>query len=111
MTRRLRWMAIGAVLGIAGYRRLARAGSARFPRMLQIPAFLRDVRAGMAEYERQHLAPRSQLDRHPDRSARLAPGVGRPARPVRDALAGGTQPSRASKGGAGPSRNDPKAGR
>jgi len=67
--RRVRWLAIGAVIGVTGYRRLARAASpvagqravtgARATRRLGraimgMPAFLRDVRAGMAEYAQQH---------------------------------------------------------
>jgi hypothetical protein len=81
MTRRLRWLVIGAVIGIAGYRRLTRAslpaqlrgapsgslarsrprldraGLPALPaRLRAMPAFLRDVRAGMAEYEQQYRA-------------------------------------------------------
>jgi len=42
--RRARWLLIGAVAGIAAYRRLPRL------RTLGVIAFLRDVRSGMAEY-------------------------------------------------------------
>jgi hypothetical protein len=94
MIRRLRWLAIGAVIGIVGYRRLTRAGSTRFPGVFQIPAFLRDVRAGMAEYEHQHLA------RKAGRPVRQA-GAG--ILPVgRTQSAGLTQPARGSLDSAGP---------
>ncbi len=81
MIRRMIWLAIGAVLGITGYRRLTRAAKSLLPHGdLLAPlgrraagsapprrqpasdagagtvAFVRDVRAGMAEY----------LDRHRD---------------------------------------------
>jgi hypothetical protein len=85
MIRRLIWLAIGAVLGITGYRRLTRAAKSLLPHSdLLAPmsrrsersgparrrlagaqsgdagagtvAFVRDVRVGMAEY----------LDRHRD---------------------------------------------
>jgi hypothetical protein len=85
MIRRLIWLAVGAVLGITGYRRLTRAAKSLLPSGdLLAPlgrrpegsgparrasagaqsravgagtvAFVRDVRAGMAEY----------LDRHRD---------------------------------------------
>jgi hypothetical protein len=82
MIRRLIWLAIGAVLGITGYRRVTRAAKSLLPRAdllaplgrrsgsgpsRQIPArspasgagagtaaFVRDVRAGMAEYMDRH---------------------------------------------------------
>jgi uncharacterized membrane protein len=62
MMRRVRWLLIGAVAGIAAYRRLGRAargllappsGNVPLPprqRPLRVIPFLRDVRAGMAEY-------------------------------------------------------------
>ncbi len=85
MIRRMTWLAVGAVLGVTGYRRLARAAKSLLPHAdLLAPrsrhsggsaaarpaasrtpardagagtvAFIRDVRAGMAEY----------LDRHRD---------------------------------------------
>jgi hypothetical protein len=77
----VRWLAIGAVIGIAGYRRLAGHASSAdgqpagvppaasrrlrralatvarisgLPRVGEIPALIRDVRAGMTEYQREH---------------------------------------------------------
>lgn len=93
--RRARWLAVGAVVGIAGYRRLARAAgsaagrrpafpsadarglgrvAARIPRVrrrLGMRAFLSDVRAGIAEYESQH---RGHIDRHPGLSGNTLVG-------------------------------------
>ena len=81
MIRRMIWLAIGAVLGITGYRRLTRAAKSLLPNgdLLaplgrrpggSVPArrmsareagagagtgeFVRDVRAGMAEYLDRH---------------------------------------------------------
>lgn len=83
MIRRLIWLAIGAVLGISGYRRVTRAAKSLLPGgdllaplgrrpagsgpARQVPArnsssgagagtaaFVRDVRAGMAEYMDRH---------------------------------------------------------
>lgn len=65
MTRRLRWLVIGAVIGIAGYRRLTRASlPAPAARLRAMPAFLRDVRAGMAEYEQQYRAQLARRHEH-----------------------------------------------
>jgi hypothetical protein len=62
MMRRARWLLIGAVAGITAYRRLGRAARGFLasppgqgpvlprPRTLRVIPFLRDVRAGMAEY-------------------------------------------------------------
>jgi hypothetical protein len=72
MTRRLRWLAIGAVIGIAGYRRVARG--TQVSRMLGVPAFLRDVRAGMAEYEQQHRVRAGELPARGARPARASTG-------------------------------------
>jgi len=58
MIRRAFWLVAGAVLGITGYRRLTRlvsAGKASRPsRAAGTAAFMRDVRAGMAEYMDRH---------------------------------------------------------
>ena len=72
MIKRMIWLAIGAVLGITGYRRLTRAAKSLLPHSDLLArrgagpaparrtsagdagagtvAFVRDVRAGMAEY-------------------------------------------------------------
>jgi hypothetical protein len=58
MIRRAFWLVVGAALGITGYRRLTRlvsAGRANRPdRAARTAAFMRDVRAGMAEYMDRH---------------------------------------------------------
>lgn len=79
MIRRIIWLVAGAVLGIAGYRRVTRAAKALVPsgdlltplgrriagsaRGQRVPerragagtaAFVRDVRTGMAEYMDRH---------------------------------------------------------
>jgi hypothetical protein len=54
--RRGFWLVAGAVLGISGYRRLTRlvnAGKAD-RRAAGSAAFVRDVRAGMADYMDRH---------------------------------------------------------
>jgi hypothetical protein len=70
VTRRLLWLAAGAVLGIAGYRRLDRAAKSmtwqaalvRHPALVRrrprpgLRTFAADVRAGMAEYLDRHQA-------------------------------------------------------
>jgi len=68
--RRAIWLTIGAVLGIAGYRRLAGAAkSIRGPvdqravgQRSSARAFVRDVRVGTAQYLDRH---RGYIDRHP----------------------------------------------
>ncbi len=63
MIRRAFWLGLGAVLGVAGYRRLSRlgralTGSRNGPAAIRAAgqigggttSFVRDVRAGMAEY-------------------------------------------------------------
>ena len=55
MIRRAIWLVAGAVLGIAGYRRLGRlvtTGQAR--RRGGAAGFAREVRTGMAEYMERH---------------------------------------------------------
>ena len=58
MIRRAFWLVAGAALGITGCRRLTRlvgAGKAsRHGRSAATAAFMRDVRAGMAEYMDRH---------------------------------------------------------
>jgi hypothetical protein len=78
MIRRGRWLLLGAVLGISGYRRLARAAKALMPQGelasqlsgraeatgpsrraasragAETIAFVRDVRTGMADYLDRH---------------------------------------------------------
>jgi len=58
MIRRAFWLVVGAALGITGYRRLTRLVSAGKPsgpnRAARTAAFMRDVRAGMAEYMDRH---------------------------------------------------------
>jgi hypothetical protein len=60
MIRRTFWLMAGAALGIAGYRRLTTLVNAgKGPRAVRVnrPAaggFMRDVRAGMAEYMDRH---------------------------------------------------------
>ncbi len=61
MIRRLFWVVLGAAVGIGGYRRVSRAARMLLPNGGLVgasgtAAFVRDVRAGMAEY----------LDRHGD---------------------------------------------
>ena len=62
MIRRSFWLAAGAFLGVAGYRRVTRTAKALRPPMVRTGrgaagrggtetiAFVRDVRAGMADY-------------------------------------------------------------
>jgi len=56
--RRAFWLVAGAALGITGYRRLMRlvgAGKVSRPsHAAGTAAFMRDVRAGMAEYMDRH---------------------------------------------------------
>jgi hypothetical protein len=70
MIRRGFWLLLGAVLGVTGYRRLSRVAKALLPHgelvsQLRAPApkrrssagtiaFIRDVRAGMADYLDRH---------------------------------------------------------
>jgi hypothetical protein len=48
--RRAAWLAIGAALGAAGYRKVSRLGARG-----QAAGFLRDVRDGMADYQRRNI--------------------------------------------------------
>lgn len=63
MIRRLFWLALGAALGIAGYRRAAAlARTAPALRARELGRFAGDVREGMALYrQRQLAAPRRAL--------------------------------------------------
>jgi hypothetical protein len=74
--RRLFWLALGAVLGVAGYRRAtALARSLRpAPRPASLAGFAADVREGMALY----------LERHAERQPGRAPSAleARPPRAV-----------------------------
>ena len=67
MIRRTFWLVLGAVLGVAGYRKAtAIARSLRpAPRANAIAGFAADVREGMAVYmERQAQPPASTLEGH-----------------------------------------------
>jgi hypothetical protein len=67
MIRRLFWLVLGAVLGVAGYRKAtALARSLRpAPRASALGEFAADVREGMAVYmERQARPPASTLEGH-----------------------------------------------
>ena len=86
MIRRLFWLVLGAVLGVAGYRKATTiARSLRpAPRASALAEFAADVREGMALYmERQAGAPASTLEGHRRRG--LPPGQpaqdGPPRRP------------------------------
>jgi hypothetical protein len=149
--RRVRWLAAGAVMGIVGYRRLAhavRSATERRPevqvhavrglwrvaaptariagirRRLGIRAFVRDVRAGMAEYAGQDPAvlarggdppePPGYIDRRPGRSrntlvGQVAAGAKRPSGPAR-ALGAGQGGSSAMARPARSSRRRERAG-
>ena len=86
MIRRLFWLVLGAVLGVAGYRKTAAiARSLRpAPRASALAGFAADVREGMAVYmERQAGPPAAALEGHRRRglpAGRPAPG-GPPRRP------------------------------
>ena len=65
MIRRGFWLALGAVLGVTGYRRATRIARAMVPArgqpgpgQLARAGFLRDVREGRAEYLDRHLVHR-----------------------------------------------------
>lgn len=78
MMRRMFWLVLGAVLGVAGYRKAtAIARSLRPPpRANAIAEFAADVREGMAVYlERQAQPPASTLEDHRRRGL----PAGRPA--------------------------------
>jgi hypothetical protein len=78
--RRLFWVSLGAVAGVAGYRRAtAFVRSLRpAPRAASLAGFAADVREGMALYmERQAARAPSTLETHPHR------GRGRGAAPSR----------------------------
>jgi hypothetical protein len=96
VTRRLRWVAFGALLGAVGYRRLARAirpwgrpgspslfGCARLASraLPDAGAFARDVRAGAREY----------LDVHGGSGATGAQIIGRRPAPAGNTLVGQTR--------------------
>jgi len=86
MIRRLFWLVLGAVLGVAGYRKATMiARSLRpAPRASAIAEFAADVREGMAVYmERQAEPPASTLEGHRRRG--LPAGRPAPAAPPRPA--------------------------
>jgi len=65
--RRLFWLTLGAVLGVAGYRRLSALGRALPPplRLRELTRFASDVREGMALYAQRHPGPgASNLEEH-----------------------------------------------
>jgi hypothetical protein len=79
MIRRLFWLSVGAILGVAGYRRVtALARSVRPAPPDSLTGFVSDVREGMALYLDRHpgqqRAP-STLETHPRRG--LARGISR----------------------------------
>jgi hypothetical protein len=79
--RRLFWVSLGAVAGVAGYRRAtALVRSLRpAPRAGSLAGFAADVREGMALYmERQSSRAPSTLEGH----ARRGPAPGVPRRPA-----------------------------
>ena len=85
MIRRLFWLSLGAVLGVAGYRRVtALARSVRpAPPLDSLAGFTADVREGMALYldrqaERQHGRAPSTLEAHPRRGLAREAGPGEP---------------------------------
>jgi hypothetical protein len=59
MIRRLFWLSLGAVLGVAGYRRLSALGRSLPPglRVRELTRFASDVREGMALYAQRHPRP------------------------------------------------------
>ena len=62
MIRRLLWLCIGAVLGVAGYRKLtARVNAVLHPERAAV-AFARDVREGMRLYRADHEEQAPRLD-------------------------------------------------
>ena len=66
MIRRLFWVSVGAVVGVAGYRRVtALARSVRPAPPDSLTGFVSDVREGMALY----------LDRHPGQQPGSAPST------------------------------------
>jgi hypothetical protein len=85
MIRRLFWLSLGAVLGVAGYRRvtaLARAVRPA-PSLGSMAGFAADVREGMALYldrqaEREHERATSTLEAHPRRGLARGAGPGEP---------------------------------
>jgi len=86
MIRRLFWLVLGAVLGVAGYRKATTiARSLRpAPRASALAEFAADVREGMAVYlERQAEPPASALEGHRRRG--LPAGRPAPAAPPRPA--------------------------
>jgi hypothetical protein len=72
--RRLFWVSVGAVAGVAGYRRAtALVRSLRpAPRAGSVASFAADVREGMALYMERQAARSSTLEGHAPRS--LGPG-------------------------------------
>jgi hypothetical protein len=72
--RRLFWVSVGAVAGVAGYRRAsALVRSLRpAPRAESLASFAADVREGMALYMERQAARSSTLEGHAPRS--LGPG-------------------------------------
>jgi hypothetical protein len=85
MIRRGFWLGLGAVLGVAGYRKAtAIARSLRpAPRASALAEFAADVREGMAVYmERQTQPPASTLEGHRRRG--LPAGRPAPSRPHPD---------------------------
>jgi hypothetical protein len=83
--RRVFWLTLGAVLGIAGYRRALALARSLTPSAQagRLAGFAADVRAGMAEYMERHPAGgASTLESHGERR-QLRGGPGGPARPAR----------------------------
>jgi hypothetical protein len=78
--RRLLWLCAGAVLGIAGYRRLTALARSVSPaaRAAGLTRFVADVREGMAAYlERQPGGTASTLDSHRGNEQLSVPPAGR----------------------------------
>jgi hypothetical protein len=85
MMRRLFWAAAGAVVGVAGYRRVSRL--ARTARAGDAVAFARDVRRGMDVYLERHHQPAGRNLGGPIPSGRWASDAasgGDPRRGCRD---------------------------
>jgi hypothetical protein len=85
MIRRLFWLLLGAVLGVAGYRKAtAVARSLRpAPQASAIAGFAADVREGMALYRgRQAQPPAPTLEGHGRRGLPAGRAPGAPPRPA-----------------------------
>lgn len=91
MIRRAFWLTLGAVLGVAGYRRLAALGRGVSPalRVRELTRFAADVREGMALYSARHSAPPGPtLSNNGGRGRGPLPGPGHRTNDERDGADG-----------------------